>query len=115
MLGQMLTRLFTSRGKGEGDDDDDDDERTALLGDNDDRTTEQPTQNKRKKASRPVSWSEVFSPQSSLVLLAYSMLAMHNMAFDSLLPVFLHHPEQDLNGPDVQLPFKFIGGFGVGK
>ena len=111
MLGQILTRPFTSHGKKEGDDD----ERTALLGDNGDQDTRQPTQNKRKKASRPVSWSEVFSPQSSLVLLAYSMLAMHNMAFDSLLPVFLHHPEQDLNGPDVQLPFKFIGGFGVGK
>lgn len=44
------------------------------------------------------------------------MLSMHNMAFESLLPVFLHFPEQHMDGnPGVQLPFKFIGGFGVGE
>jgi hypothetical protein len=44
------------------------------------------------------------------------MMAMHNMAFDSLLPVFLHTPLQRLDGnPEVRLPFKFIGGFGVGR
>lgn len=41
---------------------------------------------------------------------------MHTMAFDSLIPVFLHYPEQQMHGnPNVQLPFKFIGGFGVGR
>ncbi|PYH43291.1 MFS transporter [Aspergillus saccharolyticus JOP 1030-1] len=81
-----------------------DEERTALLG-----------QRRRagKKARKP-SWAEVFSPQSNLILVAYSLMSMHTMAFDSLLPVFLHTPVQQLEGnPDVHLPFKFIGGFGV--
>lgn len=43
-------------------------------------------------------------------------MAMHSMAFDSLFPVFLHYPEQDFySNPDVHLPFKFAGGFGVGE
>jgi hypothetical protein len=38
------------------------------------------------------------------------------MAFESMLPVFLHNPPQDLqDDPNVQLPFKFVGGFGMGK
>lgn len=42
-------------------------------------------------------------------------MSMHAMAFDSVLPVFLHSPEQQYEGnPDVKLPFKFTGGFGVG-
>jgi hypothetical protein len=37
------------------------------------------------------------------------------MAFDSVFPVFLHYPVQDLHdNPNVQLPFKFASGFGVG-
>ncbi|KAJ9296721.1 hypothetical protein DTO271G3_4920 [Paecilomyces variotii] len=65
------------------------------------------------KAKRP-SWGQVLTPQSILVLIAYAMLAMHSMAFDSLFPVFLHYRPQNLEGnPDVNLPFKFAGGFGV--
>ncbi|RAL09865.1 MFS transporter [Aspergillus homomorphus CBS 101889] len=79
-------------------------ERTALLG--------HPRSN--NKPPRKPSWGEVFSPQSNLILLAYSLMSMHTMAFDSLFPVFLHTPVQELeNNPDVHLPFKFIGGFGV--
>lgn len=111
LLGQVLTHPCTSGRKCvisevEGD------ERTALLGEegDDDQAVRQPKQ----KPARRTSWREVFSTQSTLVLMAYGMLAMHNMAFDSLLPVFLHFPEQQMDGnPDVQLPFKFIGGFGV--
>ncbi|RAH73454.1 MFS transporter [Aspergillus aculeatinus CBS 121060] len=83
-----------------------DEERTALLG--------QRRATTRTKSARKPSWAEVFSPQSNLILLAYSLMSMHTMAFDSLFPVFLHTPPQQFEGnPDVRLPFKFIGGFGV--
>lgn len=106
-LGQMLTGSCSSRRKKISYSETQEvDETTALLG--------QQQSTKSTAAKRP-SWKEVFSPQSTLVLLAYAMMAMHNMAFDSLLPVFLHTPIQRLDGnPEVRLPFKFIGGFGVG-
>lgn len=105
ILGQMLTRSCTLNRRTSKQDS----ERTALLG--------QDTQAKPKHSNRKrPSWRQVFSPQSNLILLAYGMMSMHAMAFDSLIPVFLHYPEQQMhNNPDVQLPFKFIGGFGVGK
>ncbi|KAJ9387194.1 hypothetical protein DTO063F5_3289 [Paecilomyces variotii] len=104
----------------------DDDETTALLAGDEEvdeedfyqesqvqgPTTPQKNQNSGK-AKRP-SWGQVLTPQSILVLIAYAMLAMHSMAFDSLFPVFLHYRPQNLEGnPDVNLPFKFAGGFGV--
>ncbi|EAW08355.1 MFS transporter [Aspergillus clavatus NRRL 1] len=108
-LGQALTSGCTGRRqKSLYLETQEDDERTALLGNHG-----KASRSTGKATKRP-SWKEVFSPQSTLVLAAYSMLAMHNMAFDSLLPVFLHTPLQRLDGnPDVKLPFKFIGGFGV--
>lgn len=30
-----------------------------------------------------------------------------------MIPVFLHHPPQDPNDPNITLPFKFAGGFGI--
>lgn len=30
-----------------------------------------------------------------------------------MIPVFLHHPPQDPNDPNIILPFKFAGGFGI--
>lgn len=113
LLGQMLTRACTLR-KRKGYSkvhDDSDEERTALL------EHDEYNRSKRKNASTPKkpSWGQVFSPQSNLILVAYGMMSMHTMAFDSLIPVFLHYPEQQFhNNPNVNLPFKFIGGFGVG-
>ncbi|OOF97162.1 hypothetical protein ASPCADRAFT_205964 [Aspergillus carbonarius ITEM 5010] len=98
VLGEALTSSCASRRKSHGQDG----ERTALL-----------EPRKKQPVKRP-SWSEVFSPQSRRVLLAYALMSMHTMAFDSLLPVFLHNPVQEFEGnPDVRLPFKFVGGFGV--
>ncbi|RAO71263.1 uncharacterized protein BHQ10_007275 [Talaromyces amestolkiae] len=66
---------------------------------------------KKKTSSK---FKTIFTPQSTLTLIVYGMLAMHSMGFDSLFPVFLYHPKQDLtNNPDVQLPFKFTSGFGL--
>lgn len=68
---------------------------------------------KKKTSSK---FKTIFTPQSTLTLIVYGMLAMHSMGFDSLFPVFLHHPQQDLiKSPDVELPFKFTSGFGLGE
>ncbi|KAF3399355.1 putative membrane protein, partial [Talaromyces pinophilus] len=68
---------------------------------------------KKKTSSK---FKTIFTPQSTLTLIVYGMLAMHSMGFDSLFPVFLHHPQQDLvNNPDVELPFRFTSGFGLGS
>lgn len=94
-----------------------DDETTTLLEDDPEADHDRKRSSCRKSAKpkRP-KWSQIFSPQSNLVLLAYGSMAMHSMAFDSLFPVFLHHPVQMLEGnPDVKLPLKFSGGFGVGE
>lgn len=60
----------------------------------------------------PPVW-EVFNKQSNLNLLSYSFLALHSMAFDQLLPIFMHHPPQIPDATNTSLPFKFSGGFGI--
>lgn len=105
MLGKALTSSCISREnhvKPEAQDE----ERTSLL-----------PENTKRKPRRPVlrpTWAQVFTPQSNLVLLTYTLMAMHSMAFDTVIPVFLHYPKQEFhNNPDVKLPFQFVGGFGV--
>lgn len=56
---------------------------------------------------------DVLSYQTSLNLLVYTLLAFYTMAYDQLLPVFMHHPPQSLEDPNVELPLKFAGGFGI--
>lgn len=72
-------------------------------------------QENREAAAAPPTYREVFSRQSNLNLLTYSILALHSLAYDQLLPVFMHYPQQtDRNtNPEVRLPFKFSGGFGL--
>src|ERR1700760_3022840 len=38
---------------------------------------------------------------------------MHSVAYDQLLPVFMHYKVQSIRDPEVHLPFKFAGGFGI--
>ncbi|KAL8673415.1 MAG: hypothetical protein Q9168_002158 [Polycauliona sp. 1 TL-2023] len=63
----------------------------------------------------PPTYREVFSRQSNINLLTYTLLALHSVAYDQLLPVFMHHPPQygRSTDPNVNLPFKFSGGFGI--
>ena len=63
----------------------------------------------------PPTYREVFSRQSNLNLLTYSILALHSLAFDQLLTIFMHYPQQTdrFTNPHVHLPFKFSGGFGL--
>lgn len=58
-------------------------------------------------------WAEVFSRQSNINLVVYTFLAMHSVAYDQLLPIFMHYPVQSRRDPEVHLPFKFAGGFGI--
>lgn len=44
------------------------------------------------------------------------MVSGLGMAFDAVFPAFLSYPEQKLHrNPEVKLPFKFAGGFGIGN
>lgn len=92
----------------------DDDERRPLLqeGTVSSSNGNDPTQVNDRGS---LSWAQILTPQTNLALLAYASLALHTLAFDSLTPVFLSHPKQELdNNPAVKLPFKFSGGFGMG-
>ncbi|KKY14364.1 putative mfs transporter [Phaeomoniella chlamydospora] len=68
---------------------------------------------KNKKHLKAPTFRDVLTPQSRVNLVAYTMLAMHSQAFDQLLPIFMHHPTQNITEPSVTLPFKFAGGFGI--
>ena len=60
-----------------------------------------------------IGWGQVFTRQSNINLLVYTFLAMHSVAYDQLLPVFMHYPVQSSKDPGVKLPFRFAGGFGI--
>ncbi len=61
----------------------------------------------------PPSYSEVLNKQASLNLLVYTLLALHNMGFDSLLPVFMQYPPIKQKTDTSDNPLKFAGGFGL--
>jgi MFS family permease len=67
--------------------------------------------------SKAPTWRSVLTRQTLLNLLVYTLLAMHSVALDQLLPVFLHHPR---SGPTVVPPssekplqLHFNRGFGL--
>lgn len=62
--------------------------------------------------SRPA-LREVFTRQSIINLIAYTFLALHAVAYDQLLPIFMHIPRQTPDEHNTKLPFKFSGGFGL--
>ncbi|KAI9742884.1 MAG: hypothetical protein M1818_003613 [Claussenomyces sp. TS43310] len=66
-----------------------------------------------KSAPPAVTVREVFTRQSSINLISYTFLALHSVAFDQVLPIFLHHPKQTPDSTNTRLPFKFSGGFGL--
>ena len=92
-------------------------ERAPLLGQSSASTDDSQAQGENGEPTVSVDspqpqWKEVFNKQSCLNLVVYGLLAMHSVAFDQLLPIFLHYPQlknrsSDLN---VHLPFKFTGG-----
>lgn len=59
-------------------------------------------------------WREVLNRQAFINLLVYALLAMHAMAFDQLIPVYVQH--DPIGTPDstpYSPPLKFAGGFGL--
>ncbi|KAF2423338.1 MFS general substrate transporter, partial [Tothia fuscella] len=62
---------------------------------------------------KPPKYREVLTRQTMLNLLVYTLLAMHSIAFDQLLPVFMHHPRYGTGIVESKLPFTFNKGFGI--
>ena len=46
-------------------------------------------------------------------LLCYTFLAMHAVAYDQLLPVYLNYPYKESTPENTKLPFRFTSGFGL--
>jgi Major Facilitator Superfamily len=56
---------------------------------------------------------EVLTKQTTLNLIVYTFLAAHSVAFDQVLPVFLHHPRFGKDVERIELPLRFSRGFGL--
>ncbi len=64
----------------------------------------------------PASYRQVLTRATTINLVVYTLLALHSVAFDQLIPIFLHYPRHSLdNNPEVRLPFRFASGFGLGS
>lgn len=63
--------------------------------------------------TEPVSLRDIFTTQTSINLVSYTFLALHSVAYDQVLPVFLNYPRVIPDETNSSLPFKFIGGFGL--
>lgn len=61
----------------------------------------------------PPTHAEIFNKQTVINLVSYTFLALHSVAYDQVLPVFLNYPRQIPDEHNTQLPFKFSGGFGL--
>ncbi|KAI7286306.1 MFS general substrate transporter [Hortaea werneckii] len=78
-----------------------------------------PNNDSAKSTSPPPELREIMTPQSALNLLVYFGLAMHTMAFDQLLPVYMSYPSinlgdpQDITPPSPNSPLKFAGGYSL--
>ncbi|KPI34493.1 uncharacterized protein AB675_11047 [Cyphellophora attinorum] len=114
VLGQLLTKSCRKRDKKPWKIDADGDAVEPFLS----RSGSQMSSPTAVRKSLPqtdgsVGWGQVFTRQSNINLLVYTFLAMHSVAYDQLLPVFMHYPVQSRNDPDVKLPLRFAGGFGI--
>ncbi|KAH6687873.1 major facilitator superfamily domain-containing protein [Plectosphaerella plurivora] len=71
--------------------------------------------NSRRVYTRAVkpSMSEVFTKDTTVGLIAYTFMALHSVAYDQVLPVFLNLPAHDQTPENSNFPFQFTGGFGL--
>ena len=112
-LGTLITQGCRRRQRS-GDWVDDEDEGNPFLGDGQSSVLSSPVgKGTAKPLQKKVSYRDVFAPQSNINLAVYTLLAMHSVAYDQLLPIFMHYPPQSIQDPEVKLPFKFAGGFGI--
>ncbi|KAK1837211.1 major facilitator superfamily domain-containing protein [Podospora conica] len=65
--------------------------------------------------AKAASYAEIFTNQTIINLVSYTFLALHSVAYDQVLPVFLNYPRQIPDGTNTHLPFRFSGGFGIGS
>lgn len=111
MLGEKLTRPF-QRPKAHA--------RRRRLSFVDDEASapllaETSVSNSEQVAARdePVTTRDIFTYQTSINLVSYTFLALHSVAYDQVLPVFLNYPRVAPDDSNTRLPFKFTGGFGL--
>ena len=106
LLGRKLSRAF----KGSR-------QRRASFVDGEATAPLVPTKPIRNRPTNPKTYrpgmKEVFTTQSTICLLAYTFLALHSVAYDQVLPVFLNHPPVEHTPENTKLPFRFSGGFGL--
>ncbi|KAL7271732.1 hypothetical protein RUND412_005485 [Rhizina undulata] len=76
----------------------------------DEETTSRTPIPAKKDDSPPI--RSAFTFQSTTNIVYYGLLALHSVAFDQLLPVFMSYPRQEQS--DVRLPLGFAGGMGMG-
>ena len=110
-LGRLVLRPFQ---KGEKKAYSHEEESSPLLG-HSRKVSASTTGNKEPESRGPPTYREVFSYQSSLNLLTYALLASHSIAYDQLLPIFMHYPRQTnhISISNTHLPLQFTGGFGI--
>lgn len=65
------------------------------------------------KASPQPSMREIITYQTTIVLITYTFLALHSVAYDQALPVLLDYPRQVHTPDNTRLPFFFSGGFSM--
>ncbi|KAL2122763.1 hypothetical protein VTJ04DRAFT_3218 [Mycothermus thermophilus] len=58
-------------------------------------------------------YSDLFTRQTTIALVSYTFLALHSVAYDQVLPVFLNYPVVEPDKSNTRLPFWFTGGFGL--
>ncbi|OJD40326.1 major facilitator superfamily transporter [Diplodia corticola] len=77
-----------------------------------DQTNDDP---RNRAEQKHVTIREVLTVQSVTNLVIYTVLAMHSIGYDQLLPVFMHHPAHPRDGSsyDPANPLKFSNGFGI--
>ncbi|KHN98134.1 Major facilitator superfamily domain, general substrate transporter [Metarhizium album ARSEF 1941] len=68
-----------------------------------------PGSGRRESGDKPL---RIFTKPVIMNIMSYGILAFHTMTFDQLFPVFLS-TETPIDGPKIELPFKFVSGFGL--
>ncbi|KAI6366712.1 hypothetical protein MCOR25_005079 [Pyricularia grisea] len=109
-LGEKLTRPFKSRKRPQHRPSFVDGEATAPLLP---RPAAAEPANSSTASQSKAKIRDIFTYSTVMNLICYTFLAMHSVAFDQLLPVFLHHPHQKSTPENTSLPFRFSSGFGL--
>ena len=63
--------------------------------------------------TEPTTLREIFTVRTTINLISYTFLALHSVAYDQVLPVFLNYPRVVPDETNSHLPFQFTGGFGL--